>query len=350
MSDSSAKSREETQSISIRGWRVQSTKSNSIMGQKEISILEEKVRDTHTPEMVFTSELRVKHEQSEVEFTFNATEALRERKLAENEVIKVKNSERWMQLHLERYGGKKESEEVGGGEGKENNEESSARTIGLSIDELEKGESSYDWTFTTPYRGTTTVRGEDIVGRGVGVGVGVGVGANDRSESNNTSDNGGGGGGGSNSNGNSNVTKNVIQWKPTEERLDMALLTRRDPIELFDELALYESELDDHGVSSLSVKIRVTESCWFLLLRFWLCVDGVIIRSRETRLCCDLRQRRARTVVLRETRVREETWSQLKDRGAPTDAKKYKNAEDAASVLLASGGPVHVVNEKLEIF
>jgi hypothetical protein len=64
----------------------------------------------------------------------------------------------------------------------------------------------------------------------------------------------------------------------------------------------------------------------------------------------NLRQRRAGTVVLRETRVREETWSQLKDRGALTDAKKYKNAEDAASVLLASGGPVHVVNEKLEIF
>ena len=144
MSGSSAKSREETQSISIRGWRVQSTKSNSIMGQNEISILEEKVRDTHTPEMVFTSELRVKHEQSEVEFTFNATEALREWKLAENEVIKVKNSERWKQLHLERYGGKKESEEVGGGEGKENNEETSARTIGLSIDELEKDESRYD--------------------------------------------------------------------------------------------------------------------------------------------------------------------------------------------------------------
>ena len=105
----------------------------------------------------------------------------------------------------------------------------------------------------------------------------------------------------------------------------MALLTRRDPIELFDEVSLYESELDDHGVSSLSVKIRVTESCWFLLLRFWLCVDGVLIRSRETRLCCDLRRRRkeqqsSRVVVLRETRAREETWSQLKDRGAPTGA------------------------------
>lgn len=316
-------------SISISGWHVHSTKSNSIMGQREITSVEETVRTKHVPEMMFNSELRLKHTQSEVEFTFNATEALKEWKLAKNEVIKVKNSERWMQLHLERYGGKKtEEEENKREEGKEKNEETSETTTVLDIDELAKEGNSYDWTFTTPYRGTTTVRGEDIGGGGGGE---EGVNSSEK----NTSD-------------------NNIRWKPTEERLDMALLTRRDPIELFDEISLYESELDDHGVSSLSVKIRVTESCWFLLLRFWLCVDGVLIRSRETRLCCDLRRRRDATaktgaVVLRETRLREETWSQLKDRGAPTDAKQYKDAEEAASVLLAGGGPVRVVNEKLEI-
>ena len=26
--------------------------------------------------------------------------------------------------------------------------------------------------------------------------------------------------------------------------------------------------------------------CWFVLLRFWLRVDGVLMRLRETRLCC----------------------------------------------------------------
>jgi len=316
-------------SISISGWHVHSTKSNSIMGKREITSVEETVRTKHVPEMMFNSELRLKHTQSEVEFTFNATEALKEWKLAKNEVIKVKNSERWMQLHLERYGGKKtEEEENKREEGKEKNEETSETTTVLDIDELAKEGNSYDWTFTTPYRGTTTVRGEDIGGGGGGE---EGVNSSEK----NTSD-------------------NNIRWKPTEERLDMALLTRRDPIELFDGISLYESELDDHGVSSLSVKIRVTESCWFLLLRFWLCVDGVLIRSRETRLCCDLRRRRDATakigaVVLRETRLREETWSQLKDRGAPTDAKQYKDAEEAASVLLAGGGPVLVVNEKLEI-
>ena len=92
-------------SVSISGWHVHSTKSNSIMGQREITSVEETVRTKHVPEMMFNSELRLKHAQSEVEFTFNATEALKEWMLAKNEVIKVKNSERWMQLHLERYGG-----------------------------------------------------------------------------------------------------------------------------------------------------------------------------------------------------------------------------------------------------
>ena len=30
--------------------------------------------------------------------------------------------------------------------------------------------------------------------------------------------------------------------------------------------------------------------CWFVLLRFWLRVDGVLVRLRETRLCCDFGQ------------------------------------------------------------
>ena len=126
--------------------------------------------------MVFNSELRLKHAQSEVEFTFNATEALREWMLAKNEVIKVKNSERWMQLHLERYGGKKteeEEEEKKREEGKEKNEETKREDDdGVKYRRVSKGGSSYDWTFTTPYRGTTTVRGEDI-GGGEGGGEGA---------------------------------------------------------------------------------------------------------------------------------------------------------------------------------
>ena len=50
-------------------------------------------------------------------------------------------------------------------------------------------------------------------------------------------------------------------------RIDRAMLTERDPIQLYDELTLYESELDDNGESSVTIKVRVMPTCWFVLMR-----------------------------------------------------------------------------------
>ena len=69
---------------------------------------------------------------------------------------------------------------------------------------------AYDWTFTTPYAGS-------VVGA---------AGAQPPS------------------------------WQPVDERIDRTLLMARDPILFFDELTLYESELDDNGAMSLTVKAR----------------------------------------------------------------------------------------------
>ena len=44
-------------------------------------------------------------------------------------------------------------------------------------------------------------------------------------------------------------------WTTTERRIDRAMLTERDPIQMYDELTLYESELDDNGVAS-RLKVR----------------------------------------------------------------------------------------------
>ena len=69
---------------------------------------------------------------------------------------------------------------------------------------------AYDWTFTTPYAGS-------VVGA---------AGAQPPS------------------------------WQPVDERIDRTVLMARDPILFFDELTLYESELDDNGAMSLTVKAR----------------------------------------------------------------------------------------------
>ncbi|XP_022656412.1 TIP41-like protein isoform X2 [Varroa destructor] len=79
--------------------------------------------------------------------------------------------------------------------------------------------------------------------------------------------------------------KNYIPKEvPTTERIDMSKLTSRDPIYFYQDLCLFEDELSDHGVAKLSVKIRVMRSNLFVLLRFFLRVDQVLIRMNDTRL------------------------------------------------------------------
>jgi hypothetical protein len=42
--------------------------------------------------------------------------------------------------------------------------------------------------------------------------------------------------------------------------------------------------LEDCGVVTIEAKIRVMPTCWFVLLKFFLRIDGVVVRTRETRL------------------------------------------------------------------
>ena len=44
------------------------------------------------------------------------------------------------------------------------------------------------------------------------------------------------------------------EWTELGQQMDKSLLMERDPILYFDDLPLYESELDDNGVSQLRVK------------------------------------------------------------------------------------------------
>ena len=113
------------------------------------------------------------------------------------------------------------------------------------IRDLGVQKEDYDWTFTTPYAGH--------LHRGDGDG------------------------------------KEAISqdcWRDTQVGIDRELLMRRDPILFYDEFDLYESELDDHGMCKLVLKLRVMPSCWYALMRYWLRVDGVLVRCYDTRLFC----------------------------------------------------------------
>ncbi|XP_065158009.1 TIP41-like protein [Atheta coriaria] len=89
--------------------------------------------------------------------------------------------------------------------------------------------------------------------------------------------------------------------EPTDERIDMERLKEKEKILFYQELMLYEDELHDNGIAQCTVKIRVMPTSFFVLLRFFLRVDNVMVRINDTRLFHDM----STNYVLREYTNRE---------------------------------------------
>lgn len=94
----------------------------------------------------------------------------------------------------------------------------------------------------------------------------------------------------------------------TDDLIPFNKLKQPDPILLFDEVVLYEDELADNGISILSVKIRVHPERLFILSRFFLRLDEVLFRVRDTRVYIDF----ATGEVIREYQAREETYAHVR--------------------------------------
>ncbi|RCK64880.1 Type 2A phosphatase activator TIP41 [Candida viswanathii] len=84
-------------------------------------------------------------------------------------------------------------------------------------------------------------------------------------------------------------------------------LTRPDPILFYDESILFEDELADNGISILSYKIRVMPSCLLLLCRFFLRIDNVTFRIRDTRIFIDFDTNE----VIREYKVQQDQYDNV---------------------------------------
>lgn len=96
-------------------------------------------------------------------------------------------------------------------------------------------------------------------------------------------------------------------WQPTNSSTDpirLDLLSRPDPILFFDDVILYEDELADNGIAMFSVKIRVMPDRLLLLSRFFLRLDGVIVRIRDTRVYVELDSK----TVIRQYTAKEEEY------------------------------------------
>lgn len=90
--------------------------------------------------------------------------------------------------------------------------------------------------------------------------------------------------------------------------IPLELLKRRDPILFADEVVLYESELDDNGISIVSVKVRVMERRMLLLCRLFMRLDNVVVRVRDTRVYVDFDT----DLVIREYTAREDGFANVK--------------------------------------
>jgi len=70
---------------------------------------------------------------------------------------------------------------------------------------------------------------------------------------------------------------------PTDTRIDLDKLRRREKILFYHDLLLFEDELHDNGTAVCSVKIRVMPASFFILLRYFLRIDNVMLRMNDTR-------------------------------------------------------------------
>lgn len=134
---------------------------------------------------------------------------------------------------------------------------------------IEKEVKPFDWTFTTSYKGTLDIVGEKLSGN-----------------------------------------SEQMKSSPTDEPINIEKLKVQESILFFDEVNLFEDELSDHGTCSLDIKIRVMPTSFFILCRFFLRVDGVVIRVNDTRIYHEIEK----PYMIREYTERESLVSDLKEK------------------------------------
>lgn len=91
--------------------------------------------------------------------------------------------------------------------------------------------------------------------------------------------------------------------------IPVELLKRPDPILFFDDLVLYEDELADNGIAMLSCKVRVMPARMLLLCRYFMRLDNVMLRLRDTRIYVDFDTGE----VIREYAAKEEEYEKVRE-------------------------------------
>ncbi|SMR53962.1 unnamed protein product [Zymoseptoria tritici ST99CH_1A5] len=103
------------------------------------------------------------------------------------------------------------------------------------------------------------------------------------------------------------------EWQTSSQTKDPIrtdLLSRQDPIEFFNEVDLFEDELADNGIAILNIKIRMMPDRLLLLSRYFLRLDGVIVRLRDTRVYVE----HGSNKVIRQFTSKEEKYEVIQEK------------------------------------
>ncbi|OUM55343.1 hypothetical protein BVG19_g4865 [[Candida] boidinii] len=97
-----------------------------------------------------------------------------------------------------------------------------------------------------------------------------------------------------------------------------------EPILFFDDMVLYEDELADNGISSLSVKVRVMKNCLLILQKLFIRVDNVLLRVFDTRVYIDFEE----LVIIREFKKMEINYDDIlkivkREQGSSADPRSF---------------------------
>ncbi|KAL8943508.1 MAG: hypothetical protein Q9216_001043 [Gyalolechia sp. 2 TL-2023] len=126
-----------------------------------------------------------------------------------------------------------------------------------------------------------------------------------------------------------------LHLRPSDIPIPLELLKRPDPIIFFDEVVLYEDEMADNGITAFTCKVRVMPARLLLLCRFFMRLDGVMVRIRDTRVYVEFDSRE----VIREYTAREDRYEAIrqklamKGRDAPAQLRDPNNIVDLLPIV-----------------
>ncbi|KAL4434081.1 hypothetical protein ABPG75_000522 [Micractinium tetrahymenae] len=312
--------------VRVGGWVISSHK-GPITADAQLEGIKAELGTLAAPEQFYGENyLRLTHEASGTCISFTALDALKGWLSDKSEPVRVEAAADWLRSRQQDV------------------QTHAAQTL------------EYDWTYTTSYPGTVGAAGSASEDGGISGGSGGGGGSGAQPAAAAAAAGSGGAAAAAGAAPDDQQQQGRQQqgqqrrWEPSGEAIPRALLTSRDPILYYDELPLYESELDDHGSSRMSLKVRVMPRCWYVLLRFWLRVDHVLVRLRETRVFCQFDSPPPPAArVLREVRHHEGTFADLRAAGAPAEGPAYADADTASAALMAVAplGVTHYRQEQL---